>query len=113
MCGAKRAERAVAVSNQSAPIRSRPQRPIARRQQRVHAVVGKRGFVPCIEHDEPNAVEPGKATARADPQIAVGRLRECLREIFGEAIGALPDAAAVEVGAGIGRRNFSVRVCDA
>ena len=96
---AERAEGAFAVADQAAAFGPRPDRSVAGRQERVDAVVAERGLVSGVEDGEANAVETREAAARPDPEIAVRRLRERLGEILGEAFRALPDPAAVKVGA--------------
>ena len=93
----ERAEGALPVADQAAAFGPRPDGSVARRQQRVDAVVAERGLVAGVEHGEAHAVETRQAAARPDPQVAVRRLRERLGEILRQALGALPDPAAVEI----------------
>jgi hypothetical protein len=106
LCRTECAEGALPVSDQSAAIRPGPERSVASRQQRIDAVVAEGGLVAGVEHDEPHAVEARQASARADPEIAIRGLRKRLREIFWQALGALPDAAAVKIRPWIGRARL-------
>src|SRR5262245_7919733 len=93
--GPENAEATVLITDQPAAFRARPQRPILRDQQRVDAVIEKSGRVLAVEDHERHAVEARQTAARADPQITVLSLRQRLREVFGQAIRATPNAAAV------------------
>jgi len=93
--GAERAELARAISDQPSAFTPDPQRAVARRQQRVHAIVAKRRFVLTMEDAKPIAVEPHQPATGADPQVSVVRLRQSLREILRQPVGALPNALAI------------------
>ena len=60
--------------------------PRGRRQQGRHVVVGEGRRVAAVEDGEADAVESHQPLLRAQPQVAVGRLRDDLHRVLGQAV---------------------------
>src|SRR5208337_4119427 len=90
-------KQSILITQQPSAIRAGPQTSMARNGQAKNAVFLNLGGISAVENYEAHAVESHKSAGRPNPQIAVGRLRECLGHVLGQAVLRLPHPPRIAI----------------